>query len=61
MLRDGKPLVAEYVVAHPDIDVDGRPVAETPGSELVLWKVGGVVRLADDGFRTLGVEASDCG
>jgi hypothetical protein len=62
VLRDGKPLVADYVVAHPDLDVDGRPVAEAPGSELVLWKVGGVVRLADDGFRTLGVEAaSDCG
>jgi len=61
VLRSGKPLVADYVVAHPDIEVEGRPVAEATGAELVLWKVGGVVRLADDGYRTLGLEASGCG
>jgi hypothetical protein len=61
VLRDGKPLVADYVVAHPDLGVEGRPVAEEAGAELVLWKVGGVVRLADSGFRTLGLESSNCG
>jgi hypothetical protein len=48
-------------VVHPDLGVDGRRVAEKSAAELVLRKVGGVVRLADDGYQTLGVEASGCG
>lgn len=42
---DGKPLVAEYVVADPGIELDARRVATGTGARLVLWETRGEVRL----------------
>jgi hypothetical protein len=63
LLPSGRPLAADYVVTPPGIAVDGRPVAEGTGADLVLWKVDGAVRMAGTGLHTLGVEARapDCG
>jgi hypothetical protein len=44
--RDGKPLVAEYVVADPGLELDARRVATGTGAGLVLWETRGEVRLA---------------
>jgi len=41
----GKPLVADYVFTQPGIELAGRRVAEGTAARLVLWHVGGPVRL----------------
>ena len=44
----GGPLAADYVVTQPGVDVVGRRVAEGTRARLVLWHVGGPVRLLED-------------
>jgi hypothetical protein len=41
----GKPLVADYVFTQPGIELAGRRVAEGTAARLVLWHVGGPVRV----------------
>ena len=54
-LAPGKPLRAEYVYTQPGVDLDGRRVAEGTAARLVLWHVGGAVRVvgasSDDELR----------
>jgi hypothetical protein len=52
LARDGallesarRPLVADYVVTQPDLELDGRRIARGTAEGLVLWDVGGPVRL----------------
>jgi hypothetical protein len=41
----GDPLLAEYVVTQPGIELDARRVGEGTAAGLVLWEVGGPVRV----------------
>ena len=44
-LAPGNPLLAEYVLTEPSIELAGRRVAEGTAAGLVLWDVGGPVRI----------------
>ena len=41
----GKQLVADHVYTQPGIELAGRRVAEGTAAQLVLWDVGGPVRV----------------
>lgn len=43
--HSGTPLVADYVFTQPGIELAGRRVAEGTAARLVLWHVGGAVRV----------------
>jgi hypothetical protein len=58
---DGDPLVADYVVTQPGIELGGRRVAEGTGAGLVLWEIRGVVRTTEPRLRTAEMAAGDCG
>ena len=60
LLGDGKPLVAEYVVTQPGIELEGRRVAVGTGADLVLWETRGVVRVTDARPETADLETGDC-
>jgi hypothetical protein len=47
MLENGGPLVADYVVTQPGIELDGEEVARGTNADLVLWRVGGPVRVTN--------------
>jgi hypothetical protein len=47
MLEDGGPLVADYVFTQPGIELDGEEVARGTNAGLVLWHVGGPVRVVN--------------
>jgi hypothetical protein len=47
VLADGEPLVADYVVTQPGVEVEGRQVAVGTGADLLLWRTHGAVALAD--------------
>jgi hypothetical protein len=42
---EGDPLVADYVFTQPGIRLAGSRVAEGTAAGLVLWRVGGPVRV----------------
>ena len=44
-ISPGHPLVADYVFTQPGIQLAGRRVAEGTAARLVLWHVGGPVRV----------------
>ena len=44
-LSAGRPLVADFVYTQPGLELDGRRVAEGTAAGLVLWDVGGPVRV----------------
>lgn len=44
-LSPGKPLVADHVYTQPGIQLDGSRVAEGTAAGLVLWDIGGPVRV----------------
>lgn len=56
LLDGGGPLVADYVFTQPGIELDGEEVARGTNANLVLWRVGGPVRLTsartNDEIRT---------
>jgi hypothetical protein len=59
MLEDGEPLVAEYVFTQPGIELNGEEVARGTNADLVLWRVGGPVRVLN--ARTNDeVRTADC-
>jgi hypothetical protein len=58
-LVSGAPLVAEYVLAQPGVEVEGRRVAEGTSARLALWETAGPVRLAGVG-STAELEAAVC-
>ena len=43
--RSGRPLVADYVFTQRGIELAGRRIAEGTAAGLVLWQVGGSVRV----------------
>jgi Dolichyl-phosphate-mannose-protein mannosyltransferase len=45
VLEDGTPLEAEYVVAQPRVQLDGRELGSGTSTGLVLWEVGEPVRV----------------
>jgi hypothetical protein len=61
VLTDGKPLVARYVLAQPELDVEGRRIARSPGGGLSLWRTHGTVRLAAEAGRPNDVIDDVCG
>lgn len=44
-LSPGRPLVADHVFTQPGVRLDGRRVTEGTAARLVLWEVGGPVRV----------------
>ena len=44
-LAPGNPLRADYVFTQPGVELVGRRVAEGTAAGLVLWRVGGPVRV----------------
>jgi hypothetical protein len=56
----GRPLVADYVVTQPEIQLVGRHVAEGTGAGLVLWETRGAVRLADGLPGSAGLVTATC-
>jgi hypothetical protein len=57
---DGEPLVADYVVTQPGIELEGRRLAVGTGVGLVLWETRGSVRLTDARLRTADLVTADC-
>lgn len=57
---NGSPLVADYLVTQPEIHLVGQQIAHGTGANLVLWKTGGPVRLADPRLRTADLTAGYC-
>jgi hypothetical protein len=47
VLESGNPLVADYVFTQPGIELNGDEVATGTNANLVLWRVGGPVRLTN--------------
>jgi hypothetical protein len=45
LLSREKPLVADYVYTQPGIDLNGRRIARGTNAGLVLWKIGGPVKV----------------
>jgi hypothetical protein len=43
--RGGGPLVADYVFTQPGLELDGEEIARGTNADLVLWRVGGPVRV----------------
>jgi hypothetical protein len=60
VLSDGRPLVAEYVVTQPGIELRGRRLAVGAGAGLVLWETHGTVRLADPRAGGSRLRTADC-
>ena len=58
-LLSGRPLVAEYVLAQPGVEVVGRRVAQGTSARLALWETAGRVRLAGVA-STAELEAAAC-
>jgi hypothetical protein len=59
VLASGAPLVSDYVLMQPGVDVEGRRVAEGTSARLALWETAGPVRLAGVG-STAELEAAVC-
>jgi Dolichyl-phosphate-mannose-protein mannosyltransferase len=47
VLESGDPLVADYVFTQPGIELNGAQVAAGTNANLVLWRVGGPVRVTN--------------
>jgi hypothetical protein len=59
LLDDGDPLVADYVFTQPGIELNGRQVARGTNADLVLWRVGGPVRV-ENARSSSEVRTADC-
>jgi hypothetical protein len=59
MLDGGTPLVADYVFTQPGIELDGEEVARGTNADLVLWRVGGPVRVTNADTNE-EVRTADC-
>jgi hypothetical protein len=59
VLPDGSPLLADYVVTQPGIEVDGRRLGTGTAAALVLWATPGNVRLTN-ADTTADVRTADC-
>ena len=59
-LSSGAPLVADYVLAQPGVEIEGRRLAEGTSAGLTLWETGGKVRVVGIG-STAELEAAACG
>jgi hypothetical protein len=58
-LASGEPLVSDYVLAQPGVEIEGKRVAEGTAARLTLWETAGPVRLVDAG-STAELEAAAC-
>jgi hypothetical protein len=56
----GGPLVADYVVTQPGIDLAGQRVAEGTRAGLVLWEVGGPVRFVRSALSARELQRQAC-
>ena len=59
LLPSGRPLVADHLVAQPGIRLAGERVADGTRARLVLWKIGGTVRVPGV-TSSAGVTAAAC-
>jgi hypothetical protein len=59
VLPSGSPLVADFVVTQPGIELEGERVATGTSAGLVLWETGGEVRVAN-AETTADVRTADC-
>ncbi len=57
VLKDGAPLSAAYVLTAPGVSIEGRIVARGTTAGLVLWQVGGPVRVRATGAEQVLAEA----
>jgi hypothetical protein len=57
VLESGGPFVADYVFTQPGIELNGEEVARGSSADLVLWRIGGAVRvtnaLTNEDVRTI--------
>jgi hypothetical protein len=60
VLERGGPLVADYVVTQPGIELRGRRIRVGTAAGLVLWETQGAVRLADPRLRAADLVTADC-
>jgi hypothetical protein len=58
---DGRPLIARYVLAQPELDLQGRRIAQGTGAGLSLWRTHGAVRLAPEARGPNDVIDDVCG
>ena len=59
LLESGDPFVADYVFTQPGIALNGEQVATGTNANLVLWRIGGPVRVTN--ARTNDeVRTADC-
>ena len=59
VLESGGPLVADYVFTQPGIELNGEQVATGTNADLVLWRVGGPVRVTNASTND-DVRTADC-
>ena len=59
VLPDGEPLVADYVVTQPGIELQGRRLASGTSAGLVLWETDGPARVTN-ARTTADVRTADC-
>jgi hypothetical protein len=57
----GRPLVAPYVLAQPELHIAGRQLAHGSGADLALWHTSGTVRLVDEARGPNDVIDDVCG
>ncbi len=58
-LSSGAPLVSDYVLVQPGVEIEGRRVADGTSARLTLWETAGPVRVV--GLRsTAELEAAAC-
>jgi hypothetical protein len=59
MLDGERPLVADFVFTQPGIALDGEEVARGTNANLVLWRIGGPVRVTS-ARRSDEIRTADC-
>lgn len=59
VLESGAPLVADYVFTQPGIELNGEKVATGTNADLVLWRIGGLVRVTNARTNE-DVRTADC-
>ncbi len=59
-LSTGHPLRADYVFTQPGIELAGRRVAEGTAAGLVLWHVGGPVRVVGEASSNAQLQRNAC-
>lgn len=61
MFPGGKPLFARYVLAQPELHIQGRELAHGSGAHLTLWRTRGAVKLVNEARGPNDVIDDVCG